>query len=250
VHTTKASKAHRFLLLPHLHTLVLLYLLSIKCQAQYEKTTCCVQCVVARIVAAYSTTLQSHPKVPQTHNFHIGFQTLLDNRLNIRCSKLLPSAIRIIPSGMRVISTCPNQHLTSSTMMHTTPPSLPSPPISPPFHSISSLPNFRTIGGWPISPTTHVRPLIYRGSDTTHLTPTDIHALLALNIRTDFDLRSASQVAKLGYRDLSEWGIRRVWCPVFGEEGKGDVERRYGLYASEDVAVCFGILDSWENRRG
>jgi hypothetical protein len=40
-----------------------------------------------------------------------------------------------------------------------------------------------------------------------------------------------------------------VWCPVFGEEGKGDVERRYGLYASEDVAVCFRIRDPWENER-
>jgi hypothetical protein len=140
--------------------------------------------------------------------------------------------IKNVQSPIQCFRNSPEQRLTTSTTMP------PIPPTSPPFHPLPSIPNFRTIGGWPISPTTHVRPLICRGSDTTRLTPTDIHALLALNIRTDFDLRSASQVAKLGYRDLSEWGITRVWCPVFGEEGEGDVERRYGLYASEDVAVC------------
>jgi hypothetical protein len=139
-------------------------------------------------------------------------------------------------------STLESTPIPTSASMHLTLP-------TPPFHPLPSLPNFRTIGGWPISPTTHVRPLIYRGSDTTHLTATDIHALLALNIRADFDLRSASQVAKLGYRDLSEWGIERIWCPVFGEERDGDVERRYGLYASEDVAVCFLlVLDLGEGR--
>jgi hypothetical protein len=85
--------------------------------------------------------------------------------------------------------------------------------------------------------------IIYRGSDTTHITPSGIDALADLNIRTDFDIRSASQIAKLGYRDLGEWGIERIWCPVFGEEREGDIERRYGMYASEHVEVCF---DSFE----
>jgi hypothetical protein len=65
---------------------------------------------------------------------------------------------------------------------------------------------------------------------------------MALNIRTDFDIRSASQVAKLGYRDLSEWGITRIWCPVFSEENQGDAERRYELYASEDVGVSIRYI--------
>jgi hypothetical protein len=76
-----------------------------------------------------------------------------------------------------------------------------------------------------------------------------MQTLVALNITADFDLRSASQIAKLGYRDLGSWGIERIWCPVFGEEREGDVERRYGLYASADVAVCFLlILDLGEGR--
>jgi hypothetical protein len=119
---------------------------------------------------------------------------------------------------------------------------------SPPFHPIPSLPNFRDIGGSPIvSPNTssslahHVRTsLIYRGSDTTHIPPAAIHRLLALNITTDFDLRSASQIAVLGYQDLSAWGIQRVWSPVFGdgESEKGKTLARYAMYASEDVNVC------------
>jgi hypothetical protein len=130
-------------------------------------------------------------------------------------------------------------------------PALPTPPsatipTSPPFHIIPSLSNFRTIGGWPISSTIFVRyNIIYRGSDTTHITPSGIRALTDLNICTDFDIRSTSQVAKLGYRDLSEWGITRIWCPVFREEKQGDVERRYELYASEDVEVGSGDVSCW-----
>jgi hypothetical protein len=145
--------------------------------------------------------------------------------------------------SLEIKSTLESTPIPTSASMHLTLP-------TPPFHPLPSLPNFRTIGGWPISPTTHVRPLIYRGSDTTHLTPADIHALLALNIRADFDLRSASQVAKLGYRDLREWGIERIWCPAFVEEMEGDVERRYGLYTSEDVAVCFLLMLDLEEGKG
>jgi hypothetical protein len=127
----------------------------------------------------------------------------------------------------------------SPSSTHRIPPS-PTPSAPPPFHHTPSLTNFRTIGGWPISSTTHVRHnVIYRGSDTTHITPPGIQALTALNIRTDVDIRSASQITKLGYRDLGDWGIERLWCPVFSEENQGDAERRYELYASEDVDVSF-----------
>jgi hypothetical protein len=129
----------------------------------------------------------------------------------------------------------------------------PSPPPtslpSPLFHAIPSLPNFRDIGGYPIlppfpSPPQYVRTsLIYRGSDTTHITPADIQRLASLNITTDFDLRSASQISALGYKDLGAWGIQRIWSPVFvakNEEGeKGKVLERYAMYASEDVNVRF-----------
>jgi hypothetical protein len=117
---------------------------------------------------------------------------------------------------------------------------------SPPFHILQSLPNFRDIGGWPIfsnhdSPK-HLRTnLIYRGPDTTRISPEDIAAIQNLGIATDYDIRSAGQVAKLGFRDLSEYDIRRVWCPVFSDEDmkaeEEGVKRRYEQYASEDVSV-------------
>lgn len=119
----------------------------------------------------------------------------------------------------------------------------------PPFHILHvlhSLPNFRDIGGWPIISTDdspkHVRTnLIYRGPDTTRISLEDIAALQDLGIATDYDLRSAGQIAKLGFRDLSEYGIRRVWCPVFSDEDmkaeEEGVNRRYEQYASDDVSV-------------
>jgi hypothetical protein len=110
---------------------------------------------------------------------------------------------------------------------------------APPFHSIPGISNFRDIGGWPITSTTRVRTnTIFRGSDTIRVTPAGIQALVALDITTDFDLRNKSQVEKLGYVDLGEHGIQRVWSPVFGD-GETDeaVERRYELYASENVNV-------------
>jgi hypothetical protein len=113
-------------------------------------------------------------------------------------------------------------------------------PIALPFHSVPGVTNFRDIGGWPITPSSHVRTnLIFRGSDTTHITSSGIQALHALNVTTDFDLRNKNQVEKLGYKDLSEHGISRVWSPVFSSsETEEEVERRYELYASENVAVC------------
>jgi hypothetical protein len=111
--------------------------------------------------------------------------------------------------------------------------------IALPFHPIPGISNFRDIGGWPITSTTYVRKhTIFRGADTTRVTPAGIHALNALRISTDFDLRNKSQVEKLGYVDLGENGIQRVWSPVFGNgETDEDVKRRYDLYASENVNV-------------
>jgi hypothetical protein len=128
--------------------------------------------------------------------------------------------------------------------LHIEPP--PSPP-SPLFHALPSLPNFRDIGGWPIaspSPSSpsqpkHVRTnIIFRSSAPTSITPTDISALYALNIRTIYDLRSAPQIAASGGVKEIE-GIRRVWIPVFvGEEATEEkIRERYGNYGGEGVKV-------------
>jgi hypothetical protein len=115
---------------------------------------------------------------------------------------------------------------------------------SPPFHHIPGVSNFRDMGGWPITSTSHVRKnIIFRGSDTTRITPAGIEALLALNVKRDFDLRSKMQIEKLGCKDLSEHGIDRVWSPVFVDgEGEDEVKRRYEMYASEDVHVRSPLL--------
>ncbi|OAL02214.1 hypothetical protein IQ06DRAFT_132578 [Phaeosphaeriaceae sp. SRC1lsM3a] len=151
------------------------------------------------------------------------------------------------PSFSRNASKPPNA-LVTDCQTNTTPLKLP----TPPFHSLSSLPNFRDIGGWPIISSTtpkHVRTdLIFRGPDITHISPEDIASLQTLNISTDYDLRSAGQITKLGCRDLSEYGIRRVWCPVYSDEdGKSEeeaVRRRYEQYASDDVSVSSRPLSS------
>tara|TARA_R110002003_G_scaffold200_1_gene15634 strand:+ start:2379 stop:2816 length:438 start_codon:yes stop_codon:yes gene_type:complete len=111
-----------------------------------------------------------------------------------------------------------------------------------PFCHVAGVSNFRDIGGWSIaSPTSkHVRQnLIFRGSDTIRITPAGVAKLQELNVQTDFDLRSRQQIEKLGVRDLGEWGIQRVWSPVFGDEEytEAKARERYELYASENPAV-------------
>jgi hypothetical protein len=119
------------------------------------------------------------------------------------------------------------------------PSSKPGPNTAFPFHIVSGISNFRDIGGWPITSTTCVRTnAIFRGSDTTRITPAGIQTLVALNITADYDLRSKSQIEKLGHVDLNDYDIKRVWSPVFGDgETDDDVKKRYELYASEDVNV-------------
>ncbi|KAF2634121.1 hypothetical protein P280DRAFT_334589 [Massarina eburnea CBS 473.64] len=117
----------------------------------------------------------------------------------------------------------------------------PNHPSYPPFHRIPGLSNFRDIGGWPItlsspsSTPSHVRKgLIYRGSDTTRITPDGEACLRELGIKRDYDLRSRQQIEKTGgYKDID--GIERVWTPVFGEEGYTEekARERYKMYAGD-----------------
>ncbi|KAH7093772.1 putative tyrosine-protein phosphatase [Paraphoma chrysanthemicola] len=110
-----------------------------------------------------------------------------------------------------------------------------------PFHTVQGVANFRDIGGWPIASCTtkHVQKgLVFRGGDSIRITATGITKLQELNVQTDFDLRSRQQIEKLGVRDLGEWGITRVWAPVFGDDEYTEkrARLRYELYASEDPA--------------
>ncbi|KAF1849049.1 uncharacterized protein K460DRAFT_364958 [Cucurbitaria berberidis CBS 394.84] len=136
------------------------------------------------------------------------------------------------------------------------PPRAPHPSFVP-FHIVTGVSNFRDIGGWPITPsfpssssTTatphHVRRgILFRGSDTTRITPAGIAKLQELHVKVDFDLRSKQQIEKAGgFKDMREWRIERVWAPVFSDEEYTEekARERYELYASEDPA---GIVEAF-----
>ena len=108
-----------------------------------------------------------------------------------------------------------------------------------PFHIVPGLSNFRDIGGWPISSTSHVRKgVVYRGSDTNRVTPDGEKKLRELGVRTDFDLRSTQQIQKTGgYKEID--GIDRKWLPVFEDEQYTEeaAKKRYELYAGEGTNV-------------
>jgi hypothetical protein len=112
------------------------------------------------------------------------------------------------------------------------------------FHVVPGLSNFRDVGGWPIESGDgvcigHVRKgLLYRGSDTTRIKPEGVEVLRALNIQTDYDLRSREQIQKLGgYKEMD--GIQRVWKPVFSDEQYSEeaARTRYELYAADGTDV-------------
>ncbi|TPX09758.1 uncharacterized protein E0L32_009097 [Thyridium curvatum] len=89
--------------------------------------------------------------------------------------------------------------------MATTP--RPDPPLpSPPFIHIEGLPNFRDIGGYPITTTTSGGPgpakkmvrrgLVYRSSEPSRLTDQGVAKLQQLGVAKVYDLRSEVEVSK------------------------------------------------------
>jgi len=146
----------------------------------------------------------------------------------------------------------------SAKPVEATPPTLSEPsiraphPTTFPFHHIPGLSNFRDIGGWPIasssSSSKHVRTgLLYRGSDTSRITPAGEVKLRELGIKKDFDLRSKQQIQSAGgFKEIGS--VERVWTPVFGEEGYTEeaARGRYELYAGEGTDVsCYPGGRGW-----
>lgn len=117
--------------------------------------------------------------------------------------------------------------------------------LCPPFISIDpGLSNVRDIGGLPIiqenrALRAYVRAsIIYRGPDISLVSESGLATLRSLGIITSFDLRSKTQIDRAGgHKDLA--GIRRVWCPVFGEDTSTPEKNaiRYLQYSSADVKV-------------
>jgi hypothetical protein len=125
--------------------------------------------------------------------------------------------------------------------------SLPSPP-SPPFITISGIPNFRDLGGYPLASSPHShsikRSLIYRCGEPTRVTQDGISTMQKLGITHIYDLRSVPELQRnrdAGRGDVVEWeGCERVFVPVFRDvdyspEG---VAVRLMDYASPDAEVC------------
>ncbi|KAI0172404.1 protein-tyrosine phosphatase-like protein [Hypoxylon sp. FL1284] len=141
---------------------------------------------------------------------------------------------------------------------------------SPPFVPISGLPNFRDIGGYPVSSsnsdgnsaddaggktTAKVvrRGVVYRASEPSKVTDAGVSELQRLGVAKVFDLRSAVEIergAKDGYGwHVKEWeGAARHFVPVFLDQDYSPeaLALRYRNYSSEDsqgfVAAYIDIL--------
>ncbi|KAL7621217.1 hypothetical protein AAE478_008534 [Parahypoxylon ruwenzoriense] len=142
---------------------------------------------------------------------------------------------------------------------------------TPPFHHIPGLPNFRDIGGYPVSgsssgstpglpdgengePTKVVRRgLVYRSSEPSKITTDGVSKLQALGIEKVYDLRSTVEIER-GMREgygwhVKEWeGASRVFVPVFLDQDYSPeaLALRYKNYSSESsqgfVAAYSDIL--------
>lgn len=137
---------------------------------------------------------------------------------------------------------------------------------SPPFLAISGLPNFRDIGGYPVSGTSAGdaengsktrrvvrRGVVYRASEPSKVTDEGVSKMQELGIQKVFDLRSAVEIEKgvkdgLGWQ-VKEWeGARRFFVPVFLDQDYSPeaLALRYRNYSSKKsegfIAAYIDIL--------
>ncbi|KAF2102836.1 hypothetical protein NA57DRAFT_32723 [Rhizodiscina lignyota] len=97
---------------------------------------------------------------------------------------------------------------------------------SPPFVHVQGIPNFRDLGGWPISgePNKSVRRnFIFRCGEPTRATDEDVEKIKSLGVTNVFDLRSKPEIEKHQVSGaagiVTSWpGIERIYSPVFPEE--------------------------------
>jgi hypothetical protein len=134
----------------------------------------------------------------------------------------------------------------SSSPERINPSPLPSSLPSPPFLTISGVPNFRDLGGYPTihSPSHSIRTnLIYRCGEPSRVTQDGIEKLQKLGITHAYDLRSQPEIDRAkhaGYGEVTEWeGCERVFVPVFRNDDYSPegVALRYRAYASEGSEV-------------
>ncbi|KAH8838444.1 hypothetical protein MCOR27_006650 [Pyricularia oryzae] len=131
--------------------------------------------------------------------------------------------------------------------------------LTPPFHHIPGLPNFRDIGGYAAAAAADAadasgqqqqqqhgqklfrRNLVFRASEPSKLTDEGVAKLQELGITHVFDLRSADEVkSREGWvgSKIREWdGAQRVFAPVFTEEDYSPeaIARRWGQFSEGDT---------------
>jgi len=103
-----------------------------------------------------------------------------------------------------------------------TPASLP----TPPFVTLSGIPNFRDLGGWPIASWPHHsvrRNYVFRCGEPTKATDEAVEKIKSLGVKHIFDLRSNPEIRQhqLSGRSagVTNWpGVERVYVPVFPED--------------------------------
>jgi len=95
---------------------------------------------------------------------------------------------------------------------------------SPPFITVAGIPNFRDLGGYPISASKHHsirREVIYRCGEPSAVTKDGIITMQSLGITHIYDLRSNTEIeraAAAGRGGVTEWeGCQRVFAPVFAD---------------------------------
>lgn len=115
---------------------------------------------------------------------------------------------------------------------------------SPPFVSISGIPNFRDLGGYAVSPNLAIRRnLVYRCGEPSKVTQEGIETLKSLGITHMYDLRSKVEIDRnkdAGLGGIKEWdGCERVFAPVFIDQDYSpeNLALRLKDYASDGTGV-------------
>lgn len=119
---------------------------------------------------------------------------------------------------------------------------------SPPFITVAGIPNFRDLGGYPVSsPANHSikREVIYRCGEPSAVTKDGITTMSNLGITRIYDLRSVPEIERnknAGRGGVVEWdGCERVFVPVFRNEDYSpeSIAVRFKDYADGGPEVCF-----------
>jgi len=89
---------------------------------------------------------------------------------------------------------------------------------------ITSVPNLRDLGGYQTADgKTVARGLVYRSNQLAHISPEDMEAIAGLNLKVDYDLRTAAE--KDALPDELPPGVEYVWLDVLADlPGAGPAE--------------------------